>query len=212
MSLIIAQHLEFVERQAQFHEFRRLKLVEKVNSSAGTNGVNRAREDVVFHTRMNAAFCELLAAMQRDMQLYAEVEKSKTELIPSSLDSTKELDDLLGQATRILPAHLDNLPQELIDQLQISDADRFQWDVVDLINRTPDRTISIDVLLIALYRTTGKVHDRTDLSNRMWRLTRKGIVSAAPGKKGLYTTGNETPEFDFPPSEEEIADDIKELL
>jgi hypothetical protein len=198
MSLSIAQHLDYVQR-----------LLEKSREAHGSPAAKRALEKMPLHEWQAKAFSQLFLAIQEDVQYVAALEEDKTasEIASEPSDHDKALGDLLNQATRISPGHLANLPQELIDQLQISDADRFQWDVVELIDRTPDKTISIDVLLIALYRTTGKVHDRTDLSNRIWRLTRKGIVFAVQGKKGIYTTVPQSGELELaaPDEGEDLA-------
>ncbi len=217
MPLSIAQHLDFVQRQAEFHQHQRARLLEKSREASGSAAAKRASEKVPLHDWQAKAFLQLSLAIQEDIKYAADLEEAKSAATPppSQTDHDKALGELLNQATRITPEHLANLPQELIDQLQISDADRFQWDVVELIDRTPDKTISIDVLLIALYRTTGKVHDRTELSNRIWRLTRKGIVFAVPGKKGIYTTIAQNGELDLLSSDDSIsdnADGIKEFI
>jgi hypothetical protein len=95
---------------------------------------------------------------------------------------------LAHSPTQVNPSLLEGLPQALVEQLQISDTDRSQWQVVDIINRTPDRIISIEVLLIALFKLTGKVYERLELSNRMYRMARKGMAFSVPGRKGWYTT------------------------
>jgi hypothetical protein len=193
--LIIAQHLEFVKNQTEFHRKRLLKLGEKLTTQISFNAKKSVTEDIRLHERMSHSFAGLLDAMEQDIQAASTASKFIAPTGTSEKDD--QLGSLLNQATKIIPTHLANLPQELLDQLQISDADRIQWSIVDLVDRTPDKTISIDVLLIALYRTTGKVHDRTDLSNRIWRLTRKQALFSVPGKKGWYTTipQNEEPDL-----------------
>lgn len=102
--------------------------------------------------------------------------------------STDDLEELLRNPTAISQHSIAGLPPELVEQLQVSEVDRFNWAVVDLIEKTPEKTIALDVLLIALYKMTGKVYERTELSNKLYRLGRKEGVYSIAGRKGLYTT------------------------
>lgn len=153
------------------------------------------------HERLQKSHETLLEAMMSDINR-PDPPRDPPPTAGNDLFSDDLLDNLLRSPTSIGPSNLTDLPPELLQQLQISDSDRFHWDVVGLINRTPDKTISIDVLLIALFRLTGKVYDRTDLANRMYRLGRKGAVFGVSGKKGWYTTvpqGDGSGELDYDP-------------
>jgi hypothetical protein len=165
---MIREHVDFVKAQVEYHR-RRLEQYTK-NGNASLIGV---------HQRLHAGFNSLLDAMNSDIN---------TPDSPAASEQNPSLDSLLANPIALDRAQLTGLPQELLAQLQISPAEKFQWQVVDIIERTPNKTISLEVLLIALYKTTGEVFERTDLSNRIYRMMKKGIVFGVTGKKGQYTT------------------------
>jgi hypothetical protein len=165
---ILLESVEFVKRQLTFHQRRADKAHAEGQPSA--------------HHGLARDFGVLLSFLTSP--LAADIEAAAL----ANGDVPDDLSFLVDSPTQVSPALLKGLPPELVEQLQISDTERFQWQVVDLINRTPDRIISIEVLLIALFKATGKVHERLDLSNRMYRMARKGMVYSVPGKKGWYTT------------------------
>lgn len=195
---MIANYVEFVKRQVEYNRRQYERLLEKTGSSGDTSSSRRAAEKLPMFERLSSGFQSLLDAMLSDI---ADFEAMKLATPPSV--STNDVDDLLKTPTDIHQSTLDGLPEELIAQLQISDADRFQWCVVDIINRTPDKTISLEVLLIALYKVTGKIYERADLANRMSRLSRKGVAFPVPGRKAVYTT---SPPIEFDPFSTEDED------
>lgn len=184
--LKIAEFRDFIKRQVDFHTRARDKALEKLTQAPGTSAAKRANDTIGPQERLIASFQQMLDAVDADV---ASVEQLKNEKHAEAKHKpADDLDALLSNPTSFSPSDISDLPEELVEQLQITDSDRFEWDVVGLINRTPDKTISITVLLIALYRLTGKVYDRTDLANRIYRLGRKSVVFGVPGKKGWYTT------------------------
>ena len=110
-------------------------------------------------------FRDLLEAMERTP---VAVEASSNPL-------TLTQDDLVG------------LPKELLEQLNISEADRADAIIMDLINAAGG-TLLLDKILIGLYKATGQIHQRNQNISRIYRLGKKGLVFSVPRKKGLYTT------------------------
>ena len=104
-------------------------------------------------------------------------------------------DELSGRATqKIGPVQLalrlediDGLPDELIQELSITDGDKMDFTIQALMNDHAG-VMSLDQLLIALYRKTSEVHKRSNLNSRMYRMTQKGAVFNVPGRKGVYST------------------------
>lgn len=165
---ILVESVEFVKRQLAFHQRRAAKAHDR---GAPSEHHGLARDFQVLLDFLSSASVQLAASAE------------------TAADGAPDhLAFLVDSPTQVGPEMLRGLPPELVEQLQISDTDRFQWQVVEIINRTPERTISIEVLLIALFKATGKVHERLDLSNRIYRMARKGMVSSVTGKKGWYTT------------------------
>jgi hypothetical protein len=118
-----------------------------------------------FHAGTAMQFQELLEA----------IEKTPVTVEASSNPLTLTQDDLVG------------LPKELLEQLNISDTDRADAIIVDLINAAGG-TLLLDKILIGLYKATGQIHQRTQTISRIYRLSKKGVVFSVPRKKGLYTT------------------------
>ncbi|HBO2085475.1 TPA: hypothetical protein L4G76_000048 [Pseudomonas aeruginosa] len=87
----------------------------------------------------------------------------------------------------LTPDDLRDLPDELLEQLSISKSDYLDFDIVDLINSAGGIT-TIDHLIIALYRKSGEIHERTKLNSRLYRMTKKGMIKSLEGKKGVYAT------------------------
>lgn len=174
----ITTYVDFVKRQVEIHE-RKLS----------QNG--QFSRDSKRNKWLHEQFSGLLQAMEDDIQNCANP-TSRVEL-GGDVNQTfspqpADLDSLLSSPTQLQPGQLEGLPSELLDQLQISEVEKFQWMVVDIINRTPEKTISLEVLLIALYHKTKKVFERTDLSNRIYRMAKKGLLFSVSGKKGWYST------------------------
>lgn len=62
---------------------------------------------------------------------------------------------------------IEGLPPELMQELSISDADRLEFTIVELINDAGG-VLSLDKILIGLYRKTGEVHKRSTLTSRLY--------------------------------------------
>lgn len=180
---ILVEAIEFVKRELAYHQ-------RQASKAPGQPTVHHklAREFEALFALLGSP--ELAAAMTR-----AQAKTAGDDALAFIADNP----------TQVHPALLEGLPSELVEQLQISDTDRFQWQVVDIINRAPDRIVSIEVLLIALFKMTGRVYERLDLSNRMYRMARKGMAFSVPGRKGWYTTvptDEPTLDFDSPQDQE----------
>lgn len=93
----------------------------------------------------------------------------------------------LSAAPALTPDDLAGLPEELLKELNISESDAQDMEILKLIDRSGG-TMSLDKLLIAIYRQTGEIHKRPKLTARLYRMTQKGILWSVPKKKGVYTT------------------------
>lgn len=201
--LNIANSLDFVKRQVEYYARSCAKLYERKTSLPESSGAARASEKLDVHERLFGCYVKLYEAMKADLEAEEGRELVGSNPPPAVSASDDLLISLLSRPTNIVPETLFGLPSELIEQLQISDSDRFQWDVVGLIDRTPEQTISLEVLLIALYRQTGKIYERADLANRVSRLFRKGAVYSVAGKKAWYTT--------VEPNNSELISEVEEV-
>jgi hypothetical protein len=192
--MILDEQIAFVKDQQGYHERQRARTTEKGETR------NALRHEVF---RNN--FGHLQASLEQLNALLANPVPTAASHTDQSLVVTDAaLAAVLSNPTQVSPQMLEGLPPQLLEQLSISETDRFQWQVVDLINRTPDKIISIEVLLIALFRATGKVLERTELSNRIYRMMRKKMIYGVSGKKGWYTTvPTDEPQLPIEEQEEE---------
>lgn len=79
-----------------------------------------------------------------------------------------------------------DLPPELLAELSVSDGDKLEFEIVKVMEDLGG-VASLDRLLVALYRSTGEVHQRTWLNNRLYRMGQKDMLYSVPGKKGVYS-------------------------
>ncbi|WP_312535992.1 hypothetical protein [Acinetobacter variabilis] len=82
---------------------------------------------------------------------------------------------------------LADLPPELINQLHITDSDKKDMYLVQLIDKCGG-IISLDKLLIAIYKDSGEIYERNKLMARLYRMSQKGLIYTHPSKKGQYST------------------------
>ncbi|MDG5489055.1 hypothetical protein NYR55_10560 [Sphingomonas sp. BGYR3] len=79
-----------------------------------------------------------------------------------------------------------DLPQELLKELSVSDSDKLEFQIIKTIEDLGG-VASLDRLLVALYRQTGEIYQRTWLNNRLYRMCQKDMIFSVPGRKGVYS-------------------------
>lgn len=170
----ILDFLDFVNKQIVFHEKR---AAQTKNDSANPKRSPK-------HLETAGKFRDLAAALQEAGAKIAAIPAMPT---PESPSLTLRPEDLTG------------LPPELLAQLNISETDKLEASIVEVVNEAGG-TIILDKLIIGLYRKTGEVPIRQPLVNRLYRMSKKGLVFSVKGKKGIYTTN---PALGASPEEEE---------
>jgi len=78
------------------------------------------------------------------------------------------------------------LPQELLEELSISESDKTEFNISSLITELGG-VASLDRLLVALFRQTGEITKRAALNQRLYRMVQKELIHSVPGKKGVYS-------------------------
>lgn len=78
------------------------------------------------------------------------------------------------------------LPEELLAELSISDADKTEFNVLSVV-RDAGGVISLDRLLIGYWQLTGEVMKRAQMTNRIYRMIQKGMLYSVPNRKGVYS-------------------------
>lgn len=82
---------------------------------------------------------------------------------------------------------IEDLPEELIKELNITETDRLEL-IIENIITTAGGILSLGKILVELYRRTGEINKRTALTMRLFRMAQRGIIFNVPGKKGIYST------------------------
>lgn len=160
---ILSKHLPFVNDQATFHE----KMVEKFSIGKFKSDFRSSQ-----HTTTRDKFQELVADL-----IIADKE----------LDSPKKKDLSGVKQLSLSLADIEGLPEELVKELSVSDTDKSEFAIVNMINENGG-IMSLDKLLIGMYKKTGEVIKRLNMTSRLYRMSQKGLVFSVTGKKGFYST------------------------
>jgi hypothetical protein len=82
---------------------------------------------------------------------------------------------------------IQNAPDELLKELNISDTDK-QDMLIEYIIAESGGILSLDRIIVELYKRTKEVPKRNTLTSRLFRMAGRGIIYNVPGKKGVYST------------------------
>ena len=80
---------------------------------------------------------------------------------------------------------VEGLPDEVLNELSISEGDKAEFAILGLIDEAGG-IISLDKLIVGLWKKTGELHKRQSLISRLYRMGQKDMVFSVPGKKGVY--------------------------
>ena len=160
---IIEKHIAFVNYEIAFQE----KMLEKV-------GGNKNRQ--LFHTDLRDKLKGLLADIVVADRLLDECEEERR-IAEGSRKSNISL----------TPEDIEGLPEELIQELSISEADKVEFALAGLIEEAGG-VLSMDRILIGIYKKTGEIFKRTAMTSKLYRMSQKGLVFGVPNKKGWYST------------------------
>lgn len=158
---ILNKHFPFVKEQADFHH----KMVEKVGAASFRGNLHKGTAQ---------KFLSLLDDLEiADRQLDA----------PQPVSVTKKSGQV--QLSLTLP-EIQDLPEELIAELSIKDADKTEFAIINAVEESGG-IITLDRLLIALYKRTGEIYKRNSLYSTISRMVNKNLLYYVPGKKGVYS-------------------------
>ena len=82
---------------------------------------------------------------------------------------------------------LQGLPDELVKELNVTDTDKQEM-VIEHIIAQSGGVLSLDKILVELYKRTGEIHKRNTLISRLYRMAQKKMIYNVSGKKGVYST------------------------
>jgi hypothetical protein len=155
---MLEDHVQFVNEQIVFQE----KTIENLSASPGKQK---------FHNALKQKF-----------------EALRDYLIEQGNVSTREAPRLSTKTVRLslTPNDLEGLPEELVKELSISDGDRTEFTLLNILEEFGG-IASLDQLLIGLYKKTGEVLKRQALTSRLYRMSQKELIWGVPTKKGVYS-------------------------
>jgi hypothetical protein len=124
-------------------------------------------------------------AAQRWRELLADIES-----VQEKLDEFGRQTENLGNIYKRMALTLEDiegLPEELIRELSISEADKLEFTITSIITDAGG-ILSLDKILVGLYKKTGEIHRRTTTTSRLYRMGQKGLIYSVPNRKGYYST------------------------
>lgn len=86
----------------------------------------------------------------------------------------------------ITPNDLIGLPPELIAELNISESDKQDFLLIEVIDDLGG-IAGIDKIMIQVYRKTGEILERQKLGAKLYRMISKKLIYPLPSKKGVYS-------------------------
>jgi len=92
---------------------------------------------------------------------------------------------------------LSDLPQNVIEQLNLSKIDELEQQMRDIIAAADGSEVGIDQIIIELYRRHEVVQERRFVMNKLYRMGQKGLITSAEGKKGVYLIPKAKNPYDF---------------
>lgn len=158
----IADYIDLVKQQIEYQDRRAL--------------ITRGEpQKLQFHLEKAKQFRALLLFLE-----------SPHDNIPQKSAPLSEIDPIGA----LLPKELIGLPQEVLDELSAKGTDKQEVLIVELIDAAGG-VLSLDRILIGIYKSTGTILKRPVLTAKLYRMVQNGMIFKIPRRKGLYTT--ETP-------------------
>lgn len=157
---ILEKHLPFIKEQAAFQRKQAADNAEKAPKIAA-----RA-------TARAESFEQLVADIMVVVQQ------------PASLSTPPSPEPKRPRFT-LLPADLEGLPEEVLKQLGINESDRQELAIVEMLEQAGGM-MTLDQIIIALWRQRQEIADRGKLNSKLYRMTQKQMIYSAG--KGIYST------------------------
>lgn len=171
---MIDKFIKLVKSQVSFHAYA----AEKSNNSDQRLKQQSLKNEF-------SELLEVLLLIQEAIQKY-------------SLSSIKDLLDLLERPNILLPQNndrspditpedLDGLPPEILEKLELSESDKYEFQIVNIIRKVGG-TASLRKIMLELYKQSGDMPDKQTLNNKLYRMTMKKTLFRSSMGKGYYST------------------------
>src|SRR5438046_6413225 len=82
---------------------------------------------------------------------------------------------------------IEDAPEELLKELNITDTDRQEY-LIEYLIAHAGGVLSLDKIMMQLFVRTKEVPRRNTITSRLYRMAGKGMIYNVPGKKGVYST------------------------
>lgn len=122
------------------------------------------------------------------LSLKVELETCQEQLAISKGEYQPDLNKILF----LHPDELDGLPEEVLAELSEAARDKLDIQILDII-KANDGFITLDQLVVRMFKQYGEVFKRANLNGRLYRMVQSKLLFAVPGKKGAYTTNPNMP-------------------
>lgn len=152
---ILLEHLDFCKNQAAYHE--------------------RVAADPKIKPHQKKKHAEAAKRLSELAAFLSALQENEPEKQPPASADIFELD----------PFRLDDIPDELVEELKISRADKADAQILELL-RIAKRPLNISEILIGLYRKFNESEKRTAVSARLYRLSQAGEIEPVEGERGVY--------------------------
>jgi len=143
------------------------------------------KEQISFHKYQSGKLANPMKK-QRQAELGEKFAALASEIEAISEQSLEPLSTLSDSPT-VTAKDLVGLPKEVVDNLNLTESDLFEFEIVRIIDRLGGSS-NINKLIIALYRETGENHPRGPLATKIYRMVQKGMLYSSMEGKGIYTT------------------------
>ena len=80
---------------------------------------------------------------------------------------------------------LENLPQELKAQLKTGRIEEMTRLIIEAVEGL-DGYASVDEVVVQLWKLTKKIHKRSYIANKLYRMVKEGHLQDVPKTKGVY--------------------------
>ena len=84
-------------------------------------------------------------------------------------------------------ADIEGAPQELLEELSVSESDRQEMFIADIIDGFGG-VASLDKIIVFLHKRTGTVVKRNTMVSKLYRMAEKRMIFNVPGKRGIYSS------------------------
>jgi hypothetical protein len=147
------------------------------------------KEQLAFHKQSAERFVDKPYRKTRHLETAAKLQELLDLMLERQSAQVRALTataPLIDQSRRLTltPSDIADLPEDLLAELSVS-TDRVEFQILSLLEESGG-VLSLDQILVGLYRATKQIHKRQTITSRLYRMNQKGLVESVPERKGVY--------------------------